>query len=586
MRLPLRPRKDRVTRRITLVGFLALVTTAIEPPAHAQWEKPLPQHPHPAQGDKAAAAVPATQVSVHDTAGLRAAVSAWVQAWEAQDVGRYFEAYAPGFRPPHGQSREVWKTLRGMRVSRPSKVQVSISDMEVLRRTENRAEIAFRQDYRSDRYQDSVRKTMELVRDRERWLIAEERVVATLAGPGAAPDSARATTRPDEEKSAGGVPIAQVEAGASDAAAVGATGVPAGPLTAFPGVDLAVGYDDNLLRAPTGQISTPVTVIAPYLTLEARSGPHRFDIRYRGAFGRYSDSHSDDYNDNAVQANAEWTFTARSDLTARLEYIHGHDARGSTDRPLSTTPDRYWQAGGSALYGYGASGAKGRVELDGNYFQRRYTNNRQNTALSDRDVGSLGATFFWRVAPKTRLLFQGRYIDFDYVDPASTQDSSDRYLYLGAHWEATAKTTGTVKYGYSRKVFRSPGNPTQSGSSWDLAVRWSPRTYSAFDFTTYRRFEESTGVGDAILQSQIGARWTHAWNSRLSHSLGYAYYNDKYKGNTNRDDNTNAIGLRIDYRMRRWLKFGAEYLYTDRDSNESQYRYRRNVIMFSVGATL
>ena len=88
------------------------------------------------------------------------------------------------------------------------------------------------------------------------------------------------------------------------------------------------------------------------------------------------------------------------------------------------------------------------------------------------------------------------------------------------------------------------------------------------------------------MQSRAGVRWTHAWNSRLSHSIAYDFINDKYEGNTNRDDNTNAIGIGLDYRFRRWLKFGAEYLYTDRDSNEPQYRYRRNVIMFSLGATL
>jgi len=366
----------------------------------------------------------------------------------------------------------------------------------------------------------------------------------------------------------------------------GAAGIPVGPMTAYPGVDLAVGYDDNLLRSSTNKISTPVAVISPYITLEGRSGPHSFDLRYRGAAGFYSDSSNDNYLDTALQANAKLIFTTRSDLTARLDYKYGHDPRGSTDRPISSDPDRYWQAGAFALYGYGGQGAKGRIEVDGEYYQRRYTNNLQNTAVSDRNVASAGGTFFWRVAPKTRLLFQGRYVDYDYTDPASNQDSSDRYLYVGAQWDVTAKTTGIAKYGYSKKVFSSPQNPSQSGSSWDLAVRWSPLTYSVFDFTTYRRFEESTGVGDAIVQSRVGARWTHAWNSRLSHSIGYDFTNDNYKGNTSRDDNTNTLGLRMDYRFRRWLKFGAEYQFTDRESNDPLYPYRRNLIMFSIGATL
>jgi hypothetical protein len=374
--------------------------------------------------------------------------------------------------------------------------------------------------------------------------------------------------------------------GADRETASGPAGIPVGPMTAYPGADISIGYNDNLLYSPSNEISTPVVVIAPYITLEGRSGPHRFDIRYRGETGLHSNSSNDNYNDNAVQANAKLIFSSRSDLTARLDYRHGHDARGSTDRVLSQDPDRYRQAGAFALYGYGAQGAKGRIELDGEYFERRYTNNRSITAASDRNDAILGGTFFWRVAPKTRLLFQGRYIDHDYVEPGSIQDSSDRYLYLGATWDVTAKTTGFAKYGYSKKVFKSSLLADQSGSSWDLGVRWSPRTYSVFDFITYRRFEESTGVGDAIVQSRLGARWTHAWNTRLSHSVAYDLTNNNYKGNTTRDDDTNALGLRVDYRFRRWLKFGAEYNFTDRDSNDPQYRYRRNVLMFSIGATL
>ena len=368
--------------------------------------------------------------------------------------------------------------------------------------------------------------------------------------------------------------------------ATGAAGIPVGPLTAYPGVDLAIGYNDNLLRAPSNEISTPVVVIAPYITLEGRSGAHSFDVRYRGATGLYSNSSHDNYNDNALQANAKFLFTSRSDLTARLDHRYGHDPRGSTDRPLSQDPDRYRETGAFGLFGYGAQGAKGRVEIDAEYYERRYTNNRQYTAASDVDRGDLGATFFWRVAPKTRLLLQGRYKDFDYVDPASTLDSHEQRYYLGAQWDATAKTTGFAKFGYMDKKFDSPTRQDVSSTSWDLGVRWSPRTYSVFDLTALRGFNESTGIGDTIVQSRAGLRWTHAWSSRLSHSVGYDFVNDSYRGNSTRDDDTNALGLRFDYRFRRWVKFGAEYLYTDRDSNDPQFRYRRNTIMFTLGATL
>jgi hypothetical protein len=40
------------------------------------------------------------------------------------------------------------------------------------------------------------------------------------------------------------------------------------------------------------------------------------------------------------------------------------------------------------------------------------------------------------------------------------------------------------------------------------------------------------------------------------------------------------------YQFRRWLRLGAEYTYTDRDSNDPTVIYQRNFILFTIGATL
>jgi len=139
------------------------------------------------------ATTPATAPSAD--AQIRSAVSAWAQAWAAQDVKRYLASYAPAFKPPDGQSRKAWEALRRARVSGPRRIQVSVSGVELVRHDDDRAAATFRQDYRSDRYQDSVRKTLELVRDGERWLIVDERVVSALPEPGAAP-APKATPAP------------------------------------------------------------------------------------------------------------------------------------------------------------------------------------------------------------------------------------------------------------------------------------------------------------------------------------------------------------------------------------------------------
>src|SRR5205807_5807305 len=108
---------------------------------------------------------------------------------------------------------------------------------------------------------------------------------------------------------------------------------------------------------------------------------------------RYSGHPDDNYDDYSVLGNADLVFSGRSGLRLRAEYRHHHDPRGSTDRPFGTQPDVYRHAGAEGVFRYGASGARGRIELDGGYFERHYLNNLPITERSDYTVGSAGGTF-------------------------------------------------------------------------------------------------------------------------------------------------------------------------------------------------
>jgi hypothetical protein len=386
---------------------------------------------------------------------------------------------------------------------------------------------------------------------------------------------------------AAGSTLAQSQQPAQPVAPTGPAGFPVGPLVVYPGIDLAVGHDDNLFLRPVDRTSSSFTVVSPYVRAEARPGPHKFDFALRIDDGRYYSSAADSYTDYSLLGNGDLVFSGRMGLTLRAEHRHGHDPRGSTDRGVSATPDEYDNSGIDGVFRYGAPGARGRIEIDAGAFARRYTNNRLSTAASDRDTSALGGTFFWRVMPRTELLFQAQHRDIDYRLAASTLDSTeDRYL-VGVKWEATAATTGTAKFGRLKKDFDSPLRQDFSGSSWDVGVRWSPLTYSVFDFVTSKQASESTGVGDTVVGTNYGVTWSHAWSSRLRTQALASFRNDAYTGaGVSRKDDTTSFGLRVAYDFRRWLRFGAEYTHFERDSNDNAFNYKRNLLLFTVGATL
>lgn len=364
-------------------------------------------------------------------------------------------------------------------------------------------------------------------------------------------------------------------------------GIPVGPLIAFPAMEFSIAHNDNLFLSNLNKVASTQTVLSPSVRVEGRSGAHRFGALLRIDDGRFLTSSADNYTDYSMSANASLVVTGRANLNVRGEYRRGHDARGSTDRVGSTKPDEYINQGIDGIFSYGAPGAQGRIELDGGVFSRQYQNNRATTAAADRNTTQLGATFLVRVAPKTEALALVQRRNIDYIDPASNQDSVETRYQVGARWDATAKTAGIVKFGRLGKSFDAGTRTRFSGSSWDGTVRWSPLTYSVFDFNSSKGTNESTGTADFLVTRTYGVNWNHAWNSRFSTSTSASWRKDDFLGaGGGRIDKTGSVGLRLSYQWQRWLRFGGEYSWTERTSNPGTFDFNRQVFMLTVGATL
>lgn len=353
-----------------------------------------------------------------------------------------------------------------------------------------------------------------------------------------------------------------------------------------PSVKLEMRHDDNIYLEPNNRSSDQILVLIPALTLDMTRGANRFSLRMSTTIGRYQQNPADNYIDYNVGALAALDLgtSLRANLSAG--YIDGADARGSTNTAISSTPDRYRQVQGRGVLSYGASGARGRIDFELGQSRRTYYNNRAATAANDHTIDDLGATFHWRVGPKTTLQLQGKHSKVDYPLATSTFGSVENALLAGATWDATAKTRGTFRIGVVRKDFDDAAHANSSSISWTGDVTWSPRTYSRINLTFNRAPAETTGgVGDFIVRSLPAARWTHEWNSRFVTEASASYATDAYQG-VDRTDNTQNFGLKATYKMRRWFSVGGEYMRSDRNSSDSNFSYQRNVFMLFLTATL
>jgi uncharacterized protein (TIGR02266 family) len=108
-------------------------------------------------------------------------VENWSLAWAQQRMDDYLSYYAQDFEPPGGMTRTDWETFRQDRVLGPAYIFMAVSGLNWSRQDDDTAQTTFIQTYRSDRYSDTVLKTLELVWEDNRWKILREQVKGEVA---------------------------------------------------------------------------------------------------------------------------------------------------------------------------------------------------------------------------------------------------------------------------------------------------------------------------------------------------------------------------------------------------------------------
>ena len=169
-----------VQPKLSLIrNLFAADAKGVRPTTVAAAPAPAPAAPAaPAAAAKPAApqppaAQPASAAAADTQADVEAAVQAWAKAWSSKNMLGYLGAYAPNFTPTGGQSRKDWEADRRARIVPRSRIEVGVSDLNITVNGD-RATARFRQAYNSDNLNVSSRKTLDLVRSGNRWLILRE----------------------------------------------------------------------------------------------------------------------------------------------------------------------------------------------------------------------------------------------------------------------------------------------------------------------------------------------------------------------------------------------------------------------------
>ncbi len=103
-------------------------------------------------------------------------VRGWATAWSNKNVRDYLAAYTPDFKKS-GMNNDAWKKRSTRLIGAPKEIKVVLGHVNVIVHDNSHATVSFVQDYRSDTQHSQVNKTLRLIKQSDRWLIAEEQVV-------------------------------------------------------------------------------------------------------------------------------------------------------------------------------------------------------------------------------------------------------------------------------------------------------------------------------------------------------------------------------------------------------------------------
>jgi len=372
---------------------------------------------------------------------------------------------------------------------------------------------------------------------------------------------------------------------AGDALAVDPANYPLGEVMITPMLETRVGHIDNLLRQSDDEIDTWFSIVRPNVQAWIERGLTTYSLTYELTDYRYWDSDEDDYTDHTVSLDGHWEFDVRNKLNAFAQYHWTHEARGTgltdgdrallVDEPVELERGVY-----GAEYTYGSSTSDGRLRLAAKGEEHDYQNLDRFTRYRNRDAYTVTGTFFWKIAQRTDAILEARYTDttYDLTDPGDSRgslDSDEATFFGGLAWQATAKTSGSVRVGVFERDYKSRARDNDDGLSWEVEMTYQPRSYSRIMLESARYYSESNGFGDGVDTNRSTLAWDHYWDARSSTTLSASYGEEDYKGSP-REDEVYGIEASYNFAIRRWMDLGAGYRYEERESDLRIFDYDRN----------
>ncbi len=346
---------------------------------------------------------------------------------------------------------------------------------------------------------------------------------------------------------------------------------------------LSVSYtsDDNIFRQASTKTSDGILALAPELLFIKGFGKHKFSAEYIGDYASYAKNTAENYADHFVNFDLLFDLSRKFKVDLQANYSQSHEPRGSSGavQNSSLAQNKLEDSRIFSSFTYGRKTAKAQVELDAAIVNTKYTNNNQS--FRDRKMTTVSARVFYNLGNETALFAEIKQNDLDYLNSvARNRDSKENFYHVGLRWDASNKTSGTLKLGSYEKKFSSATETNGKGTSYEASILWEPKTYSHLTLGLSRLPQEASTADSFYTSSTASIDWKHDFNKKLTFNMNLSNGTDDYSGT--RKDKLLTAGLGLSYKFRRWIDVGLDYTNSTRDSTDNTADYTNNLIMLKA----
>lgn len=381
-------------------------------------------------------------------------------------------------------------------------------------------------------------------------------------------------------------------------------GVTVGPLRLHPHIGVAQMYTDNVFRTNSNKTSDFLTTLSPGIQVQLPfAGFHSFLIDYRTNLQYYARTSSNDVHDQTAVGAFKFNFPGGLNVNLQGEHKRGHDPRGSAvdDANTQRLGVNRWTANsftGHAEY----VGVRSSVGLSVQTIRWDYLNNDQ-APIRDRLTNRADLMFTRRITDKTSLLARISAQQSLY----DQNKNLDNVIYTfsgGARWNVTEETSGDILVGYQSVQFtRAQVNQpppldrffrdkdAYSNFYFMGRLNWQATPLLRLTLQGYRAIQQTVSSG-SLFYTATGVNLTarHTLTDRTTLTLNLGYEHDKFQnssfggttGGADRSEDLKNVAVGVNYRAVEWVGLGAQYIFEDRHSTQSQFTYQANTFMLSA----